>query len=717
MVVARAIRAATTARPSGGPAALARPLPRGRIRAGLRWGMAVAVFVGLFALRFLDVRFVNDHARVLSQGRQVLAYGEAPVRDFIDPGVFLQIYASAAVQLLFGYNLLGEALLSIVLLAWGAALTFWLATRASGSLLIGLVVTALASAAYPRLNAYPKILIPVLGLFVCWWYLDRRTTGRLIVVAVVTAIAFLYRHDHGIYLGLAAAVMLVAAHWRDGARLLLRRAATFAACVAVLLLPFFAFLAANGGVLEYFRSSGDYIRQEARRHGLLRRGLFRPPAFVIERSTPLIIAEPPAPAPAAPINVRWAEDVTPELRADLERRYHLAEPRLSEGDPRDRSWRYALQDLSEPNVAALVRDRHVEDTAGIDRASARVNPPPSEPFYAPWQRALGVASLRVAPGVIQPANARPWLYYLFLGLPVLATLALLLKRVRPRAVGERLPAEAPKILSAVVLCAVVQPALLREARGSTEVFGYAAAPTAVIAAWLLGQWLTGRRSRPTPTPTPLASRGGWAGLARIARAGAATGRVAVAVLLVGLTWHAITDAGWERRLDEAGLRSGPAAVLLRARTVMDELRASPPVDVWAPPGTVGRRALARYVHACTTDTDRLLVTSFEPDLYFYSGRGFAGGQLFWFDGYYSSSPEQQQTVERLRAQSVPIVIADADSYSRFAAAFGQVAEHIEQHYRLARESTFGDRDLYRVLVDARLEPSGAYEPLALPCYR
>jgi hypothetical protein len=39
-----------------------------------------------------------------------------PVRDFVDPGIFLQIDTSAVAQLLFGYNRLGEALVCLVAL-------------------------------------------------------------------------------------------------------------------------------------------------------------------------------------------------------------------------------------------------------------------------------------------------------------------------------------------------------------------------------------------------------------------------------------------------------------------------------------------------------------------------------------------------------------------------------------------------------------------------
>src|SRR5215217_230350 len=85
------------------------------------WALAALIFVGSFLLRWLNPGWVNDHFRLLAQARQILS-GELPFRDFPDPGVFLQIHTSAAFQLLFGYRLLGEALLCISLLSAGYAL-------------------------------------------------------------------------------------------------------------------------------------------------------------------------------------------------------------------------------------------------------------------------------------------------------------------------------------------------------------------------------------------------------------------------------------------------------------------------------------------------------------------------------------------------------------------------------------------------------------------
>jgi hypothetical protein len=571
------------------------------------WGLALLVFGASFVLRFLDPGFTNDHFRLLAQARQILD-GELPFRDFVDPGVFLQIQISALFQQVFGYRLLGEALLCIASLSAGYALTFALSARASGSLFIALVVTVLAIAMHPRLYAYDKVLLLPLGILVLWRYAERPTTKNLALLAVVTAIAFLVRHDHGVYIAAGAAATLAAVHGRGGIGPLLGRAAYCAAFGALPLLPFLVFLEANGGVAEYF---GSAI------------------AYTLERG---------------------------------------------EGK------REVLDDVTAFNL---------------------------DPADGPIRG--GAPGLSLALGLVDPDNAVPWLYHLFLVLPVAAVAVLVRRRLPPRPGLAHMSAETPKILGAAVLCLAADRLLLRHPLDYR--LADAAAPTAVIGAWLLGQWLVGR-SRPATTDDREQPR-------PVVRAAVSAGwRWAVAAVVVGVTWLSIASvADVQAQLARIRLLDGPSAVADRATDVLDDLTTSPPIDAWASRRSNGFKGLVRYVHECTAPGDRLLVTWFAPDAYYYSGRGFAGGQLFWFSHWADSPEDERLILERLRQQSVPIVIARAERYSAFAGDYGLVGEHIAAHYRLAAESSFGGEEPYQVFVDRRLEPTGTYRPYALPCFR
>jgi hypothetical protein len=100
-----------------------------------------------------------------------------PVRDFFDPGLFLQYYASAAALSLSGGTLLGEAVLTIFFMSLGAALVYVMATRVSRSWIIGAAATATAVATFPRLYSYPKAFLFVLAIACAWRYRARRTSA------------------------------------------------------------------------------------------------------------------------------------------------------------------------------------------------------------------------------------------------------------------------------------------------------------------------------------------------------------------------------------------------------------------------------------------------------------------------------------------------------------------------------------------------------------
>lgn len=688
------------------PDDVARPSP------ALLWLLAALVFAGCFLFRFLDVDLSNDDFAHISRARQIARYGEIPGRDFVDPGNPLRNYLSAAIMALFGDYLLGEVLMNIFFISLGAALTFLLAAQASHSLVIALIVTTMAVAMGSSLYNYPKVILYVLGPLVCWRYVDNRRPRALILVGLSTAVAFLFRHDHGAYIGLAALAMLVATHWREGARLLLRQSALYTAVVMGLLLPFFMFLALNGGVLAYFKSGMTFTRKE----GVGQRS--RWPTFQVEPSAPLFTLTPPPPPVAPRIDVRWAKGVPAEVRVMLEHRYHLREGRFrGDRDPRRRTWEYTLLDVSVSNVSGLVEDPHAEDTAGIDRATYRV-PRPPEPRFLTWQRQIPLLRLSIAPGLFHQANAVAWLYYLFVSLPMLAILTLLVRRRWPPPGPDRLRSEAPKIICAAVLCAAAAPVILRSARADR--LSDLAAPTAVLGAWLLGEWL-GRRSSIHPlssTRKPVSksrldnpSRYSNSGLLRV-------GRVIVVVGVLGLTWTSIVAiAQPNQMLKRTALLSGPQAVMNRGAVLAKWLAASPPIDAWAPVGSLGLRGLVRYVRECTKPTDRLLVTWYEPEVYFYSGRGFAGGHVFFLSRHFSSPSDQQLTIARLQAQSVPIVLADVSRYEDFQLEHTLVHDYLETNYQNARESGFGSGHLYRVQVARRAVPSGTYEPFSLPCFR
>src|SRR6188472_3883373 len=154
-------------------------------RSGFGTWMALAIFwvVALgFCLRTLNL--LDDHYGRISPGQQILVFGELPFRDYLDPGYFLTEFSSAAMQWLFGQNLLGELLLDSVCIATGCLLVCVAARRLSGNLPAALVAGTLALLSLPRAYDYDKVLFYPLGILMAWRWLEKPRPGRLAALAV-----------------------------------------------------------------------------------------------------------------------------------------------------------------------------------------------------------------------------------------------------------------------------------------------------------------------------------------------------------------------------------------------------------------------------------------------------------------------------------------------------------------------------------------------------
>jgi hypothetical protein len=134
-----------------------------------------------------------------------------------------------------------------------------------------------------------------------------------------------------------------------------------------------------------------------------------------------------------------------------------------------------------------------------------------------------------------------------------------------------------------------------------------------------------------------------------------------------------------------------------------ELRDSPPRTDYFP-DEAALSGLAEYVRACTLPDSRVLLTWFAPEVYFFAGRGFAGGMTVFLGSHWSSGDDQRRTIEQLQSQSVPLVIVQTESEESFRSNFPLVAAYVDRTYRVAATTSFGDRRAgdagYRVLIKA-----------------
>ncbi|MGE3401296.1 MAG: hypothetical protein AB7K63_01835 [Vicinamibacterales bacterium] len=250
--------------------------------------VAVFVFVFSFLLRYNDpsgsfAGLTDDHFFYLVRGWQIL-FGDLPVRDFVDHGAPGYFYVSAAVQAVIGRGTWSELLFSTVVLSLGASLTFWIAARASGSMLFGLLGAAFHVFLEPRYYNYPKIIVYAVAIPVLWGFANRPGTRRALAVAAVTAAGFMLRHDHGVFVAIGMATLLIGLRgvtW--SARL--RHAVVYGALVVALLSPYLVFIQLNGGLVPYFRSASAWAERDRGRAEVVWPGPLDNPEGVSEAAT------------------------------------------------------------------------------------------------------------------------------------------------------------------------------------------------------------------------------------------------------------------------------------------------------------------------------------------------------------------------------------------------------------------------------------------------
>lgn len=249
-------------------------MTRRKVTVGAVVGAAVAVllFVWVWLYRYNDLDgavagLSDDHYFYLVRGWQLL-YGEWPDRDFVDPGAPLTFILAALTQLVGGRGTWSEIVFCVTALSIATSLTFVSARRASGSVLIGLAAAVFQAVLVPRYYNYPKVLIYAVALPLLWSYVDQPTTRKRIAMAVLSVVALLFRHDHGLFVGLASvATILLQAHVGVFARL--KHLAAYGLIVLLCAAPYLGWLQFNGGVMTHVVTANSWAQRDRARAPLL----------------------------------------------------------------------------------------------------------------------------------------------------------------------------------------------------------------------------------------------------------------------------------------------------------------------------------------------------------------------------------------------------------------------------------------------------------------
>jgi hypothetical protein len=627
---------------------------------------AAGLFATTLAWRFLTFAgFTNDHYAHLALAQQLLL-GARPVRDFSDPGWPLTYLLSATAWFFAGDAMAVEWALTATALAIGAACTVVVAQRLSGSLLIAILVTVLEILIFPRTYSYPKILTYAVGAWAMLTLAVTPSPRRVVVMAAVIAAAFLLRHDHGLYIGVASALCLALASRADGWWVASRRVAMLTGSVAMFLLPWMLFITLNGGPGAYFETAVEFARAEANASNLKSWPRFTPvpgkAIFGLER-------------PDRPLaQIEWTPDTTNALRETLEERYGLDYVRQ-----RDDARFYYVHNTAADNLRALADDPHVAGSAGLGRVSRPA-----------WREFLAfVSPLRLGPALHSAANADAWLFWLFWSLPVLS-LAILCGRALRR--HERWAAGEFAAIAALTVTAIfVNAGFLRDLLRTR--FSDAVVPAALLGAWLLGLcWVGSWRRRI---------------LQRFVQG------LTVAILTVSVAAISAVSEMPER-ISRTGIGEGLQGIRARAAVVSPLLRGGHRQGL-APPSRYSEALLPffAYLDRCSSRSDRLIVTGEFPDVVVLAGRGFAGDGVV-FGAWYSSVIRQDRTLERLRAR--PALFALMIDTAAFRARFPRIDAYVTEEYKPMAEVAADGAGTVSILVHRDRTPVGVDPGTGWPCF-
>ena len=107
---------------------------------------------------------------------------------------------------IIGHRLIGEFVRQWLFILGGFGVAAHLGLRLSRSTVATstMMAIALLVLAVTPIYHHDKLFFFPLIVWVCWRYIDHPTAGHAALCGCVTAIAFLFRHDYGVYLGAAS---------------------------------------------------------------------------------------------------------------------------------------------------------------------------------------------------------------------------------------------------------------------------------------------------------------------------------------------------------------------------------------------------------------------------------------------------------------------------------------------------------------------------------
>ena len=124
----------------------------------------------------------------------------------------------------------------------------------------------------------------------------------------------------------------------------------------------------------------------------------------------------------------------------------------------------------------------------------------------------------------------------------------------------------------------------------------------------------------------------------------------------------------------------------------------------------------RYLHACTTNRDAVLLTWAAPEYYYFAQRRFgAGHALFLPPDAFTTGHDQTRMLERIRRDRIPVVLINEGRSDEFAKAYPDVDRYIRDAYVAVGTFKIRDGSLITVAIGRDVKSTGTYDPEGWPC--
>ncbi len=276
----------------------------------------------------------------------------------------------------------------------------------------------------------------------------------------------------------------------------------------------------------------------------------------------------------------------------------------------------------------------------------------------------------------------------------IAAFTLLIKRTRQHRDNETVPVLGAALAMFVLYLVVV----LRHPIDSR--IQDLAALLAILGGWVVAE--TGRRAA-------AAMSGGTTG-ARLITASAFVLGLGVAAASIASLW----DLGnITLRLEETRLTDG-VDVMKRTVEGIRETGSEWPWQRFWPAGELPEAV--RYLNACTTPDDAVLLTWSAPEYYYFARRRFgAGHALFLPPDAFTTAHDQALMLARIRKAHIPIVLINNTRRSEFANAYRDVDNYLQQEYVPAGHFEIRDGSDVTIAIRRGVKPERTYGADRWPC--